>query len=128
MVGPEQPTCSSIARHRGALSRAGAAMSLGKIPILPDRRIIQCLETGLSAHKRRSRFRPLKPDIPPDDGWTIPMRKLILSAFAALTLIVGVAPMARAYTTGFVNNAYQSGQYDNFGYGSGDVGMQGGGN
>jgi hypothetical protein len=56
------------------------------------------------------------------------MRKLILSVFAALALTAGVAPMAHAYTTGFVNNAYQSGQYDNFGYGLGDIGMQGGDN
>ena len=56
------------------------------------------------------------------------MRKLILSAFAALTLIAGVAPMAHEYTAGFVNNAYQSGQYDNFGDGLGGSGIQDGDN
>ena len=56
------------------------------------------------------------------------MKKMILSAVAALTLTAGVAPMAHAYTSGFVNNAYQSGQYDNFGHDLGDSGMQGGDN
>jgi hypothetical protein len=51
------------------------------------------------------------------------MRQLILTAFAVLSLTAGTASMARAYTTGFVNNAYQSGQYDNFGYGPGDIGV-----
>ena len=52
------------------------------------------------------------------------MKNLILAAFAALVLTAGVAPMARAYTTGFVNNAYQSGQYDNASQGFGDSGTQ----
>jgi hypothetical protein len=56
------------------------------------------------------------------------MRRLILSAFAALTLTAAVAPIAHAYTTGFVNNAYQSDQYDNFNFGAGDIGMHGGDN
>ncbi|MDB5398944.1 MAG: hypothetical protein QOD93_7103 [Acetobacteraceae bacterium] len=50
------------------------------------------------------------------------MRKLFLAAFAVLSLTAGVAPMAHAYTTGFVNNAYQSGEHDNFGYDLGDTG------
>jgi hypothetical protein len=52
------------------------------------------------------------------------MKNLTLAAFAALILTAAAAPMARAYTTGFVNNAYQSGQYDNSGYGLGDSGVQ----
>jgi hypothetical protein len=56
------------------------------------------------------------------------MKKMILSAFAALILTAGAAPMAHANASGFVNNAYQSGQYDNFGYGLGGSGAQDGGN
>jgi hypothetical protein len=51
------------------------------------------------------------------------MRQLILTAFTVLSLTAGTASMARAYTTGFVNNSYQSGQYDNFGNGPGDIGV-----
>jgi hypothetical protein len=50
------------------------------------------------------------------------MKKLILAAIAALTLTAGGAPLASAYAAGFANNAYQSGQYDNFNYGPGDLG------
>jgi hypothetical protein len=56
----------------------------------------------------------------PKDGES-PMKTLFLAVFAALSLAVGVAPMAHA-STGFVNNAYQSGEHDNFGYGLGDIG------
>jgi hypothetical protein len=41
-----------------------------------------------------------------------------------LSLTAGTASMARAYTTGFVNNTYQSGQYDNFSHGPGDIGVR----
>jgi hypothetical protein len=51
------------------------------------------------------------------------MRQLILTVFAVLSLMAGTASMAWAYTTGFVNNSYQSGQYDNFGYGPGEIGV-----
>jgi hypothetical protein len=54
------------------------------------------------------------------------MRTLFLAAFVALSLTAGNAPMAHAYTTGFVNNAYQSGEHDNFDYGPGDTGAIGG--
>jgi hypothetical protein len=33
------------------------------------------------------------------------MKQLILTAFAVLSLTAGTASVARAYTTGFVNNA-----------------------
>jgi hypothetical protein len=62
-----------------------------------------------------------EPDISPDFGWRIPMRNLILAAFAALSLTAGVAPMAHAYTTG------HSGPYDNTGHGPGETGLEGGG-
>jgi hypothetical protein len=50
------------------------------------------------------------------------MRQLILTAFTVLSLTAGTTSMAQAYTTGFVNNSYQSGQYDSFSYGPGDIG------
>jgi hypothetical protein len=39
---------------------------------------------------------PSKPDIPPDQRWRIPMKNLILAAFAALSLSAAVAPLANA--------------------------------
>ena len=50
------------------------------------------------------------------------MKKLILAAFAALSLTAGIAPMAHAYT-----NIYHSGPYDNTGNGPGETGQEGGG-
>jgi hypothetical protein len=50
------------------------------------------------------------------------MKKLILAAFAALSLTAGIAPMAYAYT-----NIYHSGPYDNTGNGPGETGQEGGG-
>jgi hypothetical protein len=41
---------------------------------------------------------PSKPDIPPDHRWRIPMKNLILAAFAALSLSAAVAPLASAAT------------------------------
>jgi hypothetical protein len=41
---------------------------------------------------------PSKPDIPPDQRWRIPMKNLILAAFAALSLSAAVAPLASAAT------------------------------
>ena len=55
------------------------------------------------------------------------MKKLILAAFAALSLTTGIAPMAHAYTNGFVHNSYRSGPYDNTGNGPGQTGLEGGG-
>jgi hypothetical protein len=37
-----------------------------------------------------------KPDISPDQRWRIPMKNLILAAFAALSLSAAVAPLASA--------------------------------
>ncbi|MDB5404260.1 MAG: hypothetical protein QOD93_308 [Acetobacteraceae bacterium] len=48
------------------------------------------------------------------------MKKLILAAFAALTLTAGVAPMAHAYT-------HHTGPYDNTGNSPGETGLEGGG-
>jgi hypothetical protein len=48
------------------------------------------------------------------------MKKLILAAFAALSLSTGIAPMAHAYT-------YHSGPYDNTGHGPQETGLEGGG-
>src|SRR5271165_4441079 len=39
---------------------------------------------------------PSKPDISPDQRWSIPMKNLILAAFAALSLTAVVAPIANA--------------------------------
>jgi hypothetical protein len=33
----------------------------------------------------------LKTDIPPDDGWRIPMKKMMLAAFVALAVTAGIA-------------------------------------
>jgi hypothetical protein len=55
------------------------------------------------------------------------MKNLILAAFGALSLTAGIAPMAHAYTAGFVHNAYHSGPYDNTGNGPGESGLEGGG-
>lgn len=55
------------------------------------------------------------------------MKQLVLAAFAALGLVVGVAPLAHAYTTGFVHNTYHSGPYDDTGHGPGETGLEGGG-
>jgi hypothetical protein len=50
------------------------------------------------------------------------MKRLILAAFAALSMAAGVAPMAHAYT-----NTYHSGAYDNTGRGPQETGQEGGG-
>ena len=63
------------------------------------------------------------PDVSPDHEMESSDEAEILTAFAVLSLTAGTASVARAYTTGFVNNAYQSGQYDNFSYGPGDIGV-----
>jgi hypothetical protein len=39
---------------------------------------------------------PLKPDIPSDSKWSIPMKNMILAALAALSLTAALAPMANA--------------------------------
>jgi hypothetical protein len=48
---------------------------------------------------------PSKPDIPADQRWRTPMKKMILAAFTALTLTAAIAPLANA--------AAPSGPYDN---------------
>jgi hypothetical protein len=50
---------------------------------------------------------PSKPDIPPDQRWRIPMKNLILAAFAALSLSAAIVPLANAAT------ASHQGPYDN---------------
>jgi hypothetical protein len=50
---------------------------------------------------------PSKPDIPPDQRWRIPMKNLILAAFAALSLSAAIAPLANAAATS------HQGPYDN---------------
>jgi hypothetical protein len=42
---------------------------------------------------------PSKPDISPDWRWRIPMKNLILAAFAALSLSAAVVPAAFAHST-----------------------------
>jgi hypothetical protein len=49
---------------------------------------------------------PSKPDIPPDHKWRIPMKKIILAAFTALSLTAAIAPLASAASV-------HSGPYDN---------------
>jgi hypothetical protein len=56
---------------------------------------------ALSSDQQRSihpSIHPSKPDIPPDQRWRIPMKNLILAAFAALSLSVAIAPRANAAT------------------------------
>ncbi len=55
------------------------------------------------------------------------MKKLVLAAFAALSLSVCGAQMANAFTRGLVHNSYHSGPYDNTGNGPGETGLEGGG-
>jgi hypothetical protein len=50
------------------------------------------------------------------------MKKLILAAFAALSLTAGIAPMAHALTY-----SHHTGPYDNTGSGPGETGLEGGG-
>jgi hypothetical protein len=38
----------------------------------------------------------LKPDIPSDSKWSIPMKNMILAAVAALSLTAALAPIANA--------------------------------
>jgi hypothetical protein len=38
----------------------------------------------------------LKPDIPSDSKWSIPMKNMILAALAALSLTAALAPIANA--------------------------------
>jgi hypothetical protein len=56
---------------------------------------------------------PSKPDIPPDDRWRIPMKTMILAAFAALSLSAGLAPLAQAATFNGVQTSVHQGPYDN---------------
>jgi hypothetical protein len=52
---------------------------------------------------------PSKPDIPPDQRWRIPMKKMILAAFTALSLTAAIAPLAVAATpTGPYDNTVNS--------------------
>ena len=49
---------------------------------------------------------PSKPDISPDQRWGIPMKKMILAVFTALSLTAAIAPLASAASV-------HSGPYDN---------------
>jgi hypothetical protein len=51
----------------------------------------------------------------PTDKWRVPMKNLMLAAFAALSLTAGIAPMAHAFTRGFPQTSQHSGPYDNTG-------------
>ena len=57
----------------------------------------------------------------------IPMKTMILAAFAALSLTAAIAPAASAATFGFPQNTYHSGPYDNTGRGPQESGLEGGG-
>jgi hypothetical protein len=58
-------------------------------------------------------MRPSKPDIPPDQRWRIPMKNLILAAFAALSLSAVIAPLANAATFNSTQTVQHQGPYDN---------------
>lgn len=52
-------------------------------------------------------------DILPGKNWRLPMKTIVLAAFAALSLTAAVAPAAHAFTTGSPHTQYHSGPYDN---------------
>ena len=52
-------------------------------------------------------------DIPPDDTWRLPMKNMILAAFAALSLTAAIAPMANAATPQGAQSSVHQGPYDN---------------
>jgi hypothetical protein len=56
---------------------------------------------------------PSKPDIPPDQRWRIPMKNLILAAFAALSLSAAIAPLANAGTFNSTQTVQHQAPYDN---------------
>ena len=56
---------------------------------------------------------PSKPDIPPDHRWRIPMKNMILAAFAALSLSAAIVPMAQASTFTAAQDSGHTGPYDN---------------
>jgi hypothetical protein len=56
---------------------------------------------------------PSKPDIPPDPRWRIPMKTMILAAFASLSLSAGLAPVVQAATLNSAQSAVHQGPYDN---------------
>jgi hypothetical protein len=55
----------------------------------------------------------LTPDIPPDDRWGIPVKNLILAAFATLSFGAGVARIAQAALLGSAQTSVHQGHYDN---------------
>jgi hypothetical protein len=64
--------------------------------------------------KRRNLFTAAsKPDISPDQGWRIPMKTMILAAFAALSLSTGIAQFAQAATLNGAQTTVHQGPYDN---------------
>jgi hypothetical protein len=71
------------------------------------------LQCSIIIRRHAPIFGPSKPDISPDWRWRVPMKNLMLAAFAALSLTAGIAPMAHAFTTGFPQTTQHSGPYDN---------------
>jgi hypothetical protein len=67
------------------------------------------LHCGIIIRMQTPTYRPSKPDISPDsiERWRIPMKNLILAAFAALSLSAAVAPLANA--AGFHNGSTVAG-------------------
>jgi hypothetical protein len=58
-------------------------------------------------------LRRSKPDIPPDQRWRIPMKTMILAAFAALSLGAAIVPLAQAAPWSNARAATHQGPYDN---------------
>jgi hypothetical protein len=56
---------------------------------------------------------PSKLNIPPDQRWRVPMKNLILAAFAALSLSAAIAPLANAATFNSTQTVQHQGPYDN---------------
>jgi hypothetical protein len=67
---------------------------------------LKCCDAALSSGHHGAIFPSSNPDIPPDRRWRIPMKKMILAAFTALSLTAAIAPLASAATA-------HSGPYDN---------------
>jgi hypothetical protein len=63
--------------------------------------------------RRRLSTSPSKPDIPPDQRWRIPMKNMILAAFAALSLSAAIVPLAQASTLNAAQSSVHQGPYDN---------------
>jgi hypothetical protein len=59
---------------------------------------VRCFDRLLCPAHVRLFGRCVKPGIPPDRRWSFPMKTVILTAFAILSLTVAVAPVANAAT------------------------------